>query len=59
MANLRALQWLSLILAIFPGIIFLFTLIAYIPIDGFQEQLLSMMEVLLPSSVYDSVDGTF
>lgn len=60
--------WLSLrasavafnfILAIFPGIIFLFTLIAYIPIDGFQEQLLSMMEVLLPASVYESVDGTF
>lgn len=60
--------WLSLrasavafnfILAIFPGIIFLFTLIAYIPIDGFQEQLLSMMEVLLPQSVFESVDGTF
>ncbi len=60
--------WLSLrasavafnfILAIFPGIIFLFTLIAYIPIEGFQEQLLSMMEVLLPKSVFDSVNDTF
>ena len=28
----------NFILAIFPAIIFLFTLIAYIPIDGFQEQ---------------------
>lgn len=66
----RGLQegWLSLrasavafnfILAIFPAIIFLFTLIAYIPIDGFQEQLLSMMEVLLPKSVFESVDETF
>ncbi|MFM1876615.1 MAG: hypothetical protein RL266_2352 [Bacteroidota bacterium] len=60
--------WLSLrasavafnfILAIFPGIIFLFTLIAYIPIEGFQEQLLSMMEILLPKSVFESVDETF
>ena len=60
--------WLSLrasavafnfILAIFPAIIFIFTLIAYIPIDGFQEQLLGMMEVLLPNSVFESIDETF
>ncbi|MFC2175962.1 YihY/virulence factor BrkB family protein [Bacteroidota bacterium] len=60
--------WLSLrasavafnfILAIFPAIIFLFTLIAYIPIDGFQEQLLEMMQVLLPESVFNSVSETF
>jgi len=60
--------WLSLrasavafnfILAIFPSIIFLFTLIAYIPITGFQEQLLEMMQVLLPASVFESVSGTF
>ena len=58
--NLRASAVaFNFILAIFPGIIFIFTLIAYIPIEGFQEQLLSMMEVLLPTSVYDSVDETF
>lgn len=60
--------WLSLrasavafnfILAIFPAIIFVFTLIAYIPIDGFQEQLIGLMEVFLPESVFDSVNETF
>lgn len=49
----------NFILAIFPAIIFVFTLIAYIPIDGFQEQLLSLMEVLLPTNVFDSVNETF
>ena len=58
--NLRASAVaFNFILAIFPGIIFLFTLIAYIPIDGFQEQLFNMMEVLLPQSVFESVDETF
>ena len=49
----------NFILAIFPAIIFVFTLIAYIPIDGFQSQLLGLMEVLLPGSVFDSVNETF
>lgn len=58
--NLRASAVaFNFILAIFPGVIFLFTLIAYIPIDGFQEQLFNMMEVLLPQSVFESVDETF
>lgn len=49
----------NFILAIFPAIIFVFTLIAYIPIEGFQEQLLGLMEILLPESVYVSVKETF
>jgi len=49
----------NFILAIFPAIIFVFTLIAYIPIDGFQEQLLNLMEVFLPNNVFDSVNETF
>lgn len=49
----------NFILAIFPAIIFVFTLIAYIPIDGFQNQLLSLMEILLPDNVFDSVNETF
>jgi membrane protein len=49
----------NFILAIFPAIIFVFTLIAYIPIEGFQDQLLGLMEVLLPSSVFNSVNETF
>ncbi len=58
--NLRASAVaFNFILAIFPAIIFLFTLIAYIPVDGFQQQLLEMMQVLLPESVFASVSGTF
>ena len=49
----------NFILAIFPAIIFIFTLIAYIPIDGFQEQLLNLMEVFLPKNVFESVNETF
>ena len=29
----------SFFLALFPGVIFLFTLIPFIPLEGFQEQL--------------------
>ena len=36
-------------LAIFPGIIFLITLIPYIPIDNFQDQLLILLKVNLPA----------
>ncbi|MBL4585544.1 MAG: YihY/virulence factor BrkB family protein [Flavobacteriales bacterium] len=58
--NLRASAVaFNFILAIFPAIIFLFTLIAYIPINGFQEQLLEIMQVLLPESVFASVSETF
>jgi membrane protein len=48
----------NFILAIFPAVIFMFSLIAYIPIDGFQEQLLGLLEVL-PKSVFETVRGTF
>ncbi len=41
----------SFFLAIFPGIIFLFTLIPIIPIDVFQETLLIQLEEVLPSGV--------
>jgi membrane protein len=43
----------SFFLAIFPSIIFLFTLIPYLPIDGFQERLLSLLHSFLPYSTYD------
>ena len=42
----RALAF-SLFLAIFPTIIFLFTLIPYIPIDNFQLQVLQMLKQFL------------
>jgi membrane protein len=49
----------NFILAIFPAIIFLFTLVAYIPYEGFQEQLLDLMREFLPSSTYVVVRETF
>lgn len=45
----------SLILALFPAIIFLFTLIPIIPIANFQEELLLLIASIVPSSVYDSI----
>jgi membrane protein len=42
----------SFFLALFPGIIFLFTLIPYIPVDNFQTQLLLLMKDVLPSNAY-------
>jgi len=37
-------------LAFFPAIIFLFTLIHYIPIEGFQKTLMQLLENILPPS---------
>ncbi|MEM9024639.1 MAG: YhjD/YihY/BrkB family envelope integrity protein, partial [Bacteroidota bacterium] len=39
-------------LALFPAIIFVFTLIPYIPIDQFQDQLLLQLESILPTEAY-------
>ncbi|NNF01750.1 MAG: hypothetical protein HKN22_03625, partial [Bacteroidia bacterium] len=48
----------SFFLALFPFIIFIFTLIAYIPVPGFQDELLAMIFQLLPSGTVESVDQT-
>ena|SRR5690606_4616145 len=48
----------NFMLAIFPGIIFLFTLIPYIPIQNFQEQLLDFMAVILPENAFLAVEST-
>jgi membrane protein len=48
----------SFFLAVFPATIFLFSLIPYIPIKGFQVQLLTMIQDVLPSSAYNSVRET-
>jgi membrane protein len=44
--------------AIFPSIIFLFTLIPLIPVDNFQQQLLDMVEELLPITTFSLVEST-
>lgn len=45
-------------LSLFPGIIFLFTLIPYIPIDNLTEHIQSFMQEGLPESVYEFTWGT-
>jgi membrane protein len=48
----------NLMLAIFPGIIFLFTVIPYIPIRHFQDKLLSVLATLMPTNAFHAFQGT-
>lgn len=48
----------NFILAIFPAIIFVFTLIPYIPIDNFQQQLLNLLQSILPEAAFTAIQGT-
>lgn len=48
----------NLFVAIFPTLIFLFTLIPFIPIDNFQETLLSLLEDIIPQTAWESVQHT-
>ncbi len=45
-------------LALFPFVIFLFTLIPYIPISNFQETLMSLFEDFIPADTYGMVEST-
>jgi membrane protein len=42
-------------MALFPGLIVIFTLIPYIPIDDFQERLMRIIQKALPNATDDSV----
>ncbi len=48
----------NLMLSIFPGIIFLFTVIPYIPIKHFQDKLLSVMATVMPTNAFLAFQGT-
>ena len=48
----------SLILAVFPTVIFFFTLIPYIPINGLQEQIMGFFKRVLPGDTFSTVDTT-
>ncbi|MGB3948601.1 MAG: YihY/virulence factor BrkB family protein [Bacteroidia bacterium] len=48
----------SFFLALFPSIIFLFTLIPYIPIDNFQDSLFNLLQTLLPASAFEAAEET-
>lgn len=48
----------NFMMAIFPSIIFLFTLIPYIPIDNFQDQLMTVIALVLPKNAYLALEST-
>jgi len=48
----------KIFLAVFPAILFVFTLIPYIPIDNFQDILLSFFKDLMPNEAYLTVKDT-
>jgi membrane protein len=48
----------SFFLAIFPATIFLFTLIPYIPVNNFQDQLLNILAQVLPANAFEAVQTT-
>ncbi|MFH1004031.1 MAG: YihY/virulence factor BrkB family protein [Bacteroidota bacterium] len=48
----------SFFLAFFPSVIFLFSLIPYIPIENFQEQILGLLKEFMPHDAYSAVSET-
>ena len=47
----------SFFMSIFPFLLFILTLIPYIPIEGFQEGLFSLIKEVLPPKTFDAVDS--
>jgi membrane protein len=45
-------------LALFPAIIFLFTLIPYVPIPDFQDELFLLIKSVVPGSTFATIEGT-
>jgi len=45
-------------LALFPAILFLFTLIPYIPIPNFQTEFIALLKQFLPSYTFESIEAT-
>ena len=48
----------SFFIALFPFLIFLFTLIPYIPIKNFQVELMILIQDLVPESAYETIQET-
>ena len=47
----------SFFMALFPFLLFILTLIPYVPIEGFQQDFLFMIERLLPPNTASSFEG--
>ncbi|MBD2754190.1 YihY/virulence factor BrkB family protein [Spirosoma validum] len=48
----------SLILAVFPTVIFFFTLIPYIPITNLEDQIMGSLQRVLPGDTFNTVNTT-
>lgn len=48
----------SFFIAFFPAVLFLFTLIPYIPIENFQSELFIILKEVLPPSAFETIEGT-
>lgn len=48
----------SFFLTIFPTLLFLFTLIPYIPIEGFQTELMEVLRDVVPQKLFAAIEGT-
>jgi len=48
----------NLLMAILPGTIFLFTLIPFIPIQNFQEELIKLFESIMPVNAFSFMETT-
>src|SRR5512137_90771 len=48
----------NLLMALLPATIFLSTLIPFVPIPNFQEELIKMFENILPANVYKLMENT-
>lgn len=45
-------------IALFPSILFFFTIIPFIPVSGFQQELLELLEEIIPTSIWVFVAAT-
>jgi len=48
----------SFFVALFPSIIFLFTLIPYIPVDNFQSELFLLIKDMVPENTFKAIEDT-
>lgn len=48
----------NLLLAVFPAVIFLFTLIPFIPINNLDAEIMVLLRRAIPAGTYDAVDNT-
>src|ERR1700755_1492609 len=58
LANKASSLAYNFMLAIFPATIFLFTLIPYIPIRHFQDQLLNVLAEVMPNNAFAALQST-